>query len=79
MNIQAEISWIQSELAKVKDPELISAFKNLLKYRAKQVKMDWWDDISKEEKAEIKEGIKELESGNFLTHKEVMSNPRKWS
>lgn len=33
MNLQAEISWIQSELLKVKDPELINAFKSMLKYR----------------------------------------------
>ncbi|RLD53623.1 MAG: hypothetical protein DRJ05_16140 [Bacteroidetes bacterium] len=79
MDIQADIIWIQSELTKVKDPELISAFKNLLKFRAKHIKKDWWDVISDEEKNDILEGVKEIEEGNFLTHEEVMENPRKWS
>ncbi len=79
MDIQADIIWIQSELTKVKDPELISAFKNLLKFRAKHIKKDGWDVISDEEKNDILEGVKEIEEGNFLTHEEVMENPRKWS
>ncbi|MBW6483210.1 MAG: hypothetical protein K0B10_09120 [Vicingaceae bacterium] len=78
MNIQAEISWIQSELAKVTDKELIMAFKSLLKYRAKQEKADWWDEISKAEKAEIEEGIKQADRGELINHEEVMSNPKKW-
>ena len=78
MNIQAEISWIQSELAKVTDKELITAFKSLLKYRAKQEKADWWDEISKAEKAEIEEGIKQADRGELINHEEVMSNPKKW-
>ncbi|NOX48447.1 MAG: hypothetical protein GXO89_15860 [Chlorobi bacterium] len=78
MDIHADISWIQSELSKVKDPELISAFKNLLKFRAKHINKDWWDKISEEEKNEINQGIREIEEGNFLTYKEVMANPRKW-
>ena len=78
MSIQADISWIQAELSKVRDPELISAFKSLLRYREKQSKIDWWDEISQEEKSEIEQGLKEIKEGNTLTHKEVMSNPRKW-
>ena len=33
MDVQAEIKWIQEELNKVTDMELIKAFKSLLKYR----------------------------------------------
>ena len=36
MDVQAEINWIISELHHVKDPHLIEAFKNMLKYRNKQ-------------------------------------------
>ena len=79
MNIQADINWIQSELHKIDDPELIMVFKSLLKYRAKHVKTDWWDEISKEEKDEIQAGVEEIDNGDILTHKEVMANPRKWS
>jgi hypothetical protein len=76
MDIQADISWIRSELMKVQDPELIAAFKSLLKYRNKKVESDWWDEISAEEKAEIQEGVAQIEAGEFLTHQEVMTNPR---
>jgi hypothetical protein len=77
MDIQADISWIRSELIKVQDPELITAFKSLLKYRKKKVESDWWDEISTEERAEIQEGIEQIEAGDFLTHQEVMANPRR--
>jgi hypothetical protein len=46
MDIQTDISWIQAELSKVKDPELISAFKSLLKYRNKQTKIESDFDLS---------------------------------
>jgi hypothetical protein len=36
MDIQAELKWIQQELMKVNDPELIKAFKSMLNYRKKQ-------------------------------------------
>ena len=61
------------------DPELIIVFKSLLKYRAKHVKIDWWDEITNEEKDEIQAGVEEIDAGDILTHKEVMANPRKWS
>jgi hypothetical protein len=79
MDLQADIKWITSELVKVKDPELISAFKSLLKYRQKQLKNDWWDEISNAEREEIIQGTKQLEEGDFISHKEVMENPRKWN
>ena len=79
MDIQGDINWTKAELSKVQDPNLIEAFKNLLQYRAKQVEADWWNEISQEEKSEIEQGIKELNNDDTLTHKEVMSNPRKWN
>ena len=79
MDLQADLKWIISELTKVKDPELISAFKSLLKYREKPVKADWWDKISEEERVEINEGIEQIEGGDVIAHKDVMANPRKWS
>ncbi|MFW5804195.1 MAG: hypothetical protein ACOCWG_03070 [bacterium] len=69
---------IVSEVSKVKDPEFIKALKSMLKYRAKQVQKDWWNEISNEEKAEIKQGIQDIETGNFVSHDEAMTNARKW-
>lgn len=80
MDLQADIKWIQTELLKVRDPELINAFKSLLKYREKKetVSTDWWDEISEAERDELKQSEKEINNGDYLSHEEVMSNPRKW-
>ena len=78
MDLQAERDWIASEIMKVRDPELIIAFKSMLKYSAKHIEKDWWDEISEEERKEIQQGIKDIESGNFVSHQEAMKNARKW-
>jgi len=57
---------------KVKDQDLIKAIKSLLKYRKKQVKSDWWDEISNEEKASIERGLAQSAKGKTKPHKEVM-------
>ncbi len=74
MNIQAEKIELAQLLLQTNSETLLKKIKALLKSEQK----DWWDEISTEEKAEINAGVKEIESGNFLTHKEVMANPRKW-
>ncbi|PCJ00850.1 MAG: hypothetical protein COB15_01900 [Flavobacteriales bacterium] len=79
MNIQADISWLQSEIARIKDPNLIEALKSMVKYKNNRTEYDWWTEIAQEEKSEIEQGIKDLNNGDVLTHKEVMSNPRKWN
>ena len=37
MNLQADINWIREELVNVKDPNLVEAFKNMLKYRKTKI------------------------------------------
>jgi predicted transcriptional regulator len=78
MSLQTEINWIQSELMKVKDPDLIKAVKSLLKYREKQVQGDWWDEISDKEKASIKRGLAQSAKGETKSHKEVMVKYKEW-
>lgn len=34
---------------------------------------DWWDQPSKEEKAEIEEGLAKADRGEVVPHKEVMA------
>ncbi len=80
MSLQADINWIQSELNFVKDPELIRAFKSLLKYRKNKVEaQDWWLNTDEKDKEDIEEGLNQLDKGDFISHDEVMKNPRKWS
>ena len=70
MDIQSEINWIQTELKKVTDPQLIMAFKNLLNYRNSK-ETDWSDELDAEEKAAIEEGLAQIERGEYVSHKEV--------
>lgn len=34
--------------------------------------VDWWDEISAEERAEIEEGLVQADKGELVPHKEVM-------
>jgi predicted transcriptional regulator len=36
-------------------------------------KKDWWDEISAEEKSEIKEGLAEADRGQLIPHQKVMN------
>lgn len=39
---------------------------------------DWWDEISEEEKASIKRGIKDVKEGRVMPHEDVMKKYNKW-
>jgi len=66
MDVQADIKWIQSELNKVNDPDLIEAFKRLLKFRKKT------ETVTLEQyNQEIKEAENRIEQGIFLTQEQV--------
>lgn len=78
MNLNTEISWIQKEILKVEDPDLISAIKYLLKSRGSKNEKDWWQQISDEERASIKRGLLQAEAGNTIPHEEVMAKYSKW-
>jgi len=44
----------------------------------KEQEKDWWDQLSKEEKEEIEEGLAQAERGEVVSHKEVMAKYKKW-
>lgn len=78
MDVQAEINWIKKELTHVKDVKLIEAFKNLLQYR-KRVSENLEERISIEQyNKELEASEKEIESGNFYTHEEVLNRIGQW-
>lgn len=76
MDLQTELHWIQAELRKVKDPDLIRAIKSLLKYNNKRFQNpeNSWAEISEAERLEIEAGIKDVEEGRLFSHEEVMEN-----
>jgi len=41
-------------------------------------KKDWFDDLTSDEKQEIEKGLKEADSDQLITNKEVMSQFTKW-
>ena len=40
--------------------------------------VDWWNDLNDEEKAEIEEGLKQIENGEVVSHESVMKQFEKW-
>ncbi len=71
MNIDADITWIQNEIAKIKDPDLIQLFKSLLLYREKKAAADTLDVL-------LEESLNDLKTGKTKPHHEVKSKYDKW-
>ena len=66
MNLEARklnlINWISS----MQEADLIEKLEALQKEGS-----DWWDQVRKEDKQAIEEGLKQLDRGEFLTRSEV--------
>lgn len=74
MDIQAEKLQLIEWLARLNNTTILKRFINLKKEQEK----DWWDQLSKEEKAEIEEGLTQADRGELIPHKEVMAKYKKW-
>lgn len=78
MDIQADIKWIISEIAKVKDPELISALKSLLKQRTKEVYIENSYEIPDSILQSLEKAKEQAQNGELKPHSEVMKKYEKW-
>lgn len=56
------------------NPSVLEALRTLLT----RPQEDWWDSISAIERAQIEQGIAEADKGEFISHQEVMKNPKSW-
>lgn len=74
MDIQAEKLRLIEWLAGLNDTKTLSEFISLKKKK----EVDWWDEISAEERNEIEEGLKQADNGELISHEEVMSKYKKW-
>lgn len=74
MDIQAEKLQLIEWLAGLNDTEILHEFINLKKRK----EVDWWDDISSEERSEIEEGLAQADRDEVLPHKEVIAKYTKW-
>ena len=74
MDIQAEKLNLIKWLAEVNEPSVIESF---IELRNKQ-DLDWWDQISDEERDEIDAGLAEADRGETIPHEEFLKNFDKW-
>ena len=77
MDLQADIEWISQELKTVKDPTLIEAFKNMLKYRRNVTESSERISIEQYNK-EIDEAEEDIEAGNYYTTDEARKIANQW-
>ncbi len=54
-----------------------SIIEKIMKLRESE-KIDWWEEISKEEIKSIEEGIKDADSGKLKSHSEARKLYEKW-
>ncbi len=73
MNIEADIRWIREELINVKDPNLIEAFKNMLKYRKEKQAL-----ISEELELSLGRALSDKEAGRVKPHNKIRPKYEKW-
>ncbi len=71
MNLDADITWIQNEIAKIKDPDLIHVFKSLLLYREKKASAEALDLL-------LNKSLNDLQEGRTKPHDEVKSKYDQW-
>ena len=74
MDIQAEKLDLIRWLAGVNEPSIIKRF---IALKQKQ-QVDWWDEISADEKAEIEEGLAQADNEEVSSHESVMAKYQKW-
>ena len=75
MNLEKEkleiIKWVRT----IKDDSSIERLKML---KDNPRKVDWWDEITNEEKAAIDKGLADIKAGRVKPHKEARKLYEKW-
>lgn len=74
MDIQAEKIRLIEWLAGLNDPKTLNEFIAL----KKKNELDWWDEITAEERSEIEEGLAQADKGEVVPHQELMEKYNKW-
>lgn len=55
----------------------ISIIEKIVELRERE-KIDWWNELSTDEKKSIEKGIKDADSGNLKSHSHARKNYEKW-
>jgi len=75
INIEREKLDIIKWVTELKDN---SAIERLRMLREHPKKMDWWDEITEEEKSAIDKGLEDIRAGRVRPHKEAKKMYEKW-
>ena len=90
MSLQADRAWVQQEVGKVTNPQLITALKALLLYREEKLNANNENVLSDDQfieelgctvgeyNQELEEANAEVEAGNYVTHDEVKKKFDSW-
>jgi hypothetical protein len=74
MNIQAEKIEIMKLILETENPSILESVKNIFN---KCKTEDFWETLSKDQKEDILQGIKEVENGEVVDYENLMSKHRK--
>lgn len=81
MSLQTEKLDIIEQLIQVQDEKLLLVIKSMLdfglKHQQQQEKPDFWEELTEAQRSRIDRAIEELESGQGISHEEVMTRFRK--
>lgn len=69
MDIQFEKIELMKLLLETENPSIINGIKKVFQ----REKKDWWDELSDEQKADIEEGERQIQNGEFVTFNEMMT------
>ena len=74
MDIQAEKYSLIEYITQIKDIRLIEKLKQFVE----ATENDFWNDLTEDQRQELKQGMKELDNGQKHDYEKVMSKHRKW-
>lgn len=70
MNVLELKSDLHHLIDKINDKSILNAVRTILSKQAEK-STDWWDMVNEEDKKAIKEGLEQLDKGDFLTRSQV--------
>lgn len=80
MNTAELKSDLYKLIDKTEDTGILKALKTILKkqFISNKKETDFWDELPTALKFEIEEGLNEIETGEEVSHEEVMKKYQKW-
>ena len=74
MNIETTKLELMHLLLQTQQESLLAKLKKVFE----EERVDWWNEISLEEKQEIETGIKQADNQETIAHKQVMKRFEEW-